>query len=357
MKKIAFIAGPALGHVSRMYTIAQQLESNNDVQIVFIGPSLGNYLEELVSDGFETVTIPIHKAAGVIPYEVFAAGLDEVFQSHQFDLIVHDISPLRWLATTRFPDCPRINVTNVFLTGMAQAQSYQVSRFEVIKNGINRRRARKGLKAYTSAYDFYEADRVLLADPIPLVSRYGELPKHYRACGPCFWNKASELPSALSDVTDALVLSMGSTGRDTFDVGLLRYIISWAGCKSSVYVGNKTQEVRELDIVDHIHRWLSLDRLLDKARVVASQGGAGSTYQALSKGIPVIVFPTHQNHRLLGEILEQMGLGLCIDMSDPNEHIDAYNFESLLANARAFAVETANQDGAAEIATHISELL
>lgn len=46
-----------------------------------------------------------------------------------------------------------------------------------------------------------------------------------------------------------------------------------------------------------------LQKILRKSVLVLTQGGAGVAYKALRYCIPILVFPTHENHKILGDIL------------------------------------------------------
>lgn len=47
----------------------------------------------------------------------------------------------------------------------------------------------------------------------------------------------------------------------------------------------------------------SLAKNLEKVCTCAYSRGAGVAYKALRYCIPILVFPTHENHKILGDIL------------------------------------------------------
>lgn len=53
-----------------------------------------------------------------------------------------------------------------------------------------------------------------------------------------------------------------------------------------------------------------------------TQGGAGSTYQALQAGVPVGCWPFHWNHVILSRHLEAMGVGLLIIKNEWRNQIE-----------------------------------
>ena len=94
--------------------------------------------------------------------------------------------------------------------------------------------------------------------------------------------------------------------------------------------------------------------MLPNAWAVISQGGAGSTYQALAKGIPAIVYPTHRNQAALGQILDRMGVGLLLDDSaDTAARLARLDFATLRLGAARLSHEMRQQNGPETAAAEI----
>ena len=216
-------------------------------------------------------------------------------------------------------------------------------------------RHRRGLPPLQRIQDLYAADRVLLADPPPLVDGLGALRPGYVVTGPCTWILDGILPEEMLPLSDLLLLCMGSTGRGDLDRAVTGRIAAWAGSSQTVYVGSRSDQVRAAGGADRCFDWLPLVPTLERTRVTVSQGGAGSSYLALSHGVPVVVMPTQTNHRILGDCIEAAGLGLCIDAPGDIDKFDRTEVGTLLDNTRRFLSRMDGIDGAAAAARQIEE--
>ena len=70
-----------------------------------------------------------------------------------------------------------------------------------------------------------------------------------------------------------------------------------------------------LQIGDHdlAYSWVSISPMLAKCALATTQSGAGSTYAALSEGVPVAVWPTTRNHEILGNFVQRAEAGMSFD--------------------------------------------
>jgi UDP:flavonoid glycosyltransferase YjiC (YdhE family) len=353
---VLFVVGSALGHVGRLSVPARRLSAMRDVTITFVAPAHGRYTRKVVEDEFEFVPIEIPESARRMPAYEFAGPLEDLLAARAPDLIVHDMCPLRWLSAVRFPSTPRVMVTNFYFTSVVAGRTFQAELFDEVADELGRVRAEKGLPPLRSVFDLYQADRVLLADPAPLLARHGPLPANHRGCGISAWTPDCDLPDELVDADDVLVLAMGSTGHRGLARSTIQQIEQWCGSSTTIYVGSRAGGMRRQGIADAHYAWLPLRKLLARARAVISQGGAGSTYLALAAGVPVVVLPLHNNHRILGEIIEAAGLGVCLPEGTPLEQIAA-DYDAISRNVRAFAAGLDPRDGADEIAAQIADVL
>lgn len=358
MRKIAVICGPQLGHVGRLYEILSRLMDMSPVDITLIVPRDAHYVTTVFGEGVKTVVVPIAKDAEPRRHEIFADALREIFAENRFDLVVQDIGALKFLPLVDFPPCPRAVVTNVFIAHPTVVETSEGMNFAEVEAEVNRKRAQRGLPALGSLLDLYRADRVLLADPSPIVRAFVDLPANFVACGAASWTLAGRLPPELEDRQDLLVMSMGTTGRVNFRPNQIEKARVRAGCSHSVYVGSKFERMRRRGVAEFQYEWLPLDALLERTKIVLSQGGTGSTYQALSKGIPVIALPKHYNQDRLGRILEDLGVGLCVGEDDQiGPRLNAVDFDALARNAKGFAADMARENGAEKMAKEIEGLL
>ena len=354
-KKLLFLSGPALGHVSRLGSVAKHVRQMADAAIQFAVPAFSPHQNTLTEAGFDVVPVNISDSARAFPAIEFADGIAEVFQHVRPDMIVHDMCPVRWLSAVHFPDCTRVNVTNYFLTRAHGAPTFQKEWYDRIHDQLAEIRASRDLHPLTSVFDLYDADKVLLADPPDLFGPQVKLPPNYELCGPTFEQSLGQPPIDLAGDVKILLLSMGSTGRVLPDADLVSHLKHWCRGDTSVYAGTRTTKARSLALADKYFEWLPLNPIMPKCQFAITQGGAGSTYMALAAGVPVGVVPSDPNHRILGDLVEDAGLGLCLGGADDAAKIEATDHATLSANAKAFAAHPV--DGSRVIATRIAELM
>lgn|GEM_PF-2241802 len=314
MTNTVFVSGPALGHLVRVSQIISRLRGLSDARFTVVYPDVKPLPPDLFEQSCELLPVPVEAADPDFPAPEFGDALEQIFSRTSPDLIVHDCDPLRWLSTTRFPSCPRICVTNVFLVAESGYRTQQDINFDRFGAAINQERRRKGLWAIESAREVYLGDAILLADPDWMVGSATGLPRGSVACGAAYWTPEAAVPAELAALDSILLCSMGSTGQALSD-RFCMLAARKAGCRDIVRVhsGNEGVKVRsagQFRIFDC--GIVPLDSLLARARLVITQGGAGSTYQALEAGKPVLVVPTHRNHAILGEMLEELGVGRCV---------------------------------------------
>lgn len=365
MTRVDFVVGPALGHFSRMHVAASRLRELADVDIRMLVPHTVRFPFDIFGEDLPITTIPAPESqwkmslrGGRRLHSEYARGLERAFAANHPDVIVHDCNPLRWLPVVRWPDCPRISATEIFLTHVADLQTVQAQRFILASDQINREREAKNLQPLESVFDLYEADRVLLLDPNQVIDLFGPLPAHYRKCGPCSWSFDRPIPEELIGVSDALLCSMGSTGLE-IPTDLVRVLKARTGCDTSIFVSVSVPKGGPVAVSGDAHDFrypdLPLRKIYDLVKVVVSQGGAGSTYQALSFGKPIIAVPSHDNHRICAGLLARLGVGRLVEAEGNYSALDDYDYPAMAAAAMAFAAEMANVDGPGNVAEAIVE--
>lgn len=358
MGDLAFIAGPALGHFGRLYQVAMRLRDLANCRITIIRPDLDRFDPAIFPDNFEIVRLPAARDKPGLRALPFGDAMEELFADRRFDAIVQDCNPLGWLATTRLPDWPRINVTNVFLTRAAGLDTQQARTFERQVRPINAARAAKAMPPVQDVHELYEADAVLYADPGPILSLVPGLPEHHHGCGGCWWTYEGDVPAEIAGLDNFLLCSLGSTGRMP-DVALFEAVAELFGCGDIVCVYTETGGERpETAGARRIHYFdrLPLAAVTARAGAVLSQGGAGSTYQALAAGKPMAIKPTHINHAILGDMVERLGAGIAADSKGRLPYADRDMGEEFRHGAQAAAAAMSDEDGASEIARRIAEI-
>jgi len=313
MINILMISGPALGHVARLSLVAESLIKISDVRIDFIVPDFCKHLTLPESVGCRVQTVRIKDEDRKFPALAYADQVERLFEALNPDIIVQDCSPLRWLPAIRFPLCPRVVITNAFLSGSAGLETHQVSDFAARKDQLNDMRAKRGLNSLNSAYDLYLGTKTLLSDPMPLVESLSPWPSNIENCGPLCLEQAGDLPETIRDVSDIALFSMGSTGGLESYQAVAQTLQTSPDFGATVYVGSRAKEAKATGCYDFCFDWLPLATALQKARVSITHGGTGSTYLALSKGVPVLISPKHKNHALLAQCLSDLGVGALLE--------------------------------------------
>ncbi len=358
MKKIAIISGPALGHVGRLYKAALAINKIIMAEVHFIYPEHSNYINKLVAGDFKTFAISINKDCRFPENTaIFARGVEKHLSEIHYDLIIQDANPLLWTSLIAFPNIPRVNITNAFLTKLRPEPTAQENTFNKFSKILNKLRIDKDLDPLDNVYQLYEADLVLLADPKPIVNLLGTIPEHYIQCGSCSWSYEGTLPKELIDKNDILLFSMGSTGKTDLNHQFLKIIKEKLGNHTSVYAGSKVDDIKQKHNFDFLYQWLPLEETLCRSKAVITQGGAGSSYQALEKKCPVFMFPTHQNHKILGNLITDLGIGFCIDAETTIDQLQAINIEKMSQNTIKYAESISKEEGSIRIANEISRLL
>ncbi len=353
MKTIAYLIDPALGHVARAARIAEAL--GDAARIVFITPGLRKYVRELLGPSFEVHHIPIKNPPGYLHAAEFADGAQDLLDGLAPDLLMHDMCPMHYLTSMRFPSCPRVHVTNAFLTGPAGFETFQVHWFDRHGPRLQGDRTARGLPPLPSPFDLYDADLVLCADPGFVTAALPPLPGQYQAVGHIAYEVDMAVPEDLWDAEDLMILSMGSTGPGEISPTLLADLKAQSGASRVIYVG---RPVAPIPGVDAHYDWLPLHRLLPKARLTVSQGGTGSSYQALAHGCPVAALPLHRNQEILGTILEARGVAALFPDYGPEARPEVrLDIAAMARAAREVQAEMAGTDGAANAADLIRGML
>lgn len=357
MKKICILSGPALGHIGRLFKVAERIREYGEINIHFLIPARCTFADQVLADKFTYALLPDDGEGPLDSAERFAAAVEAHFRDYSYHMIILDANPMLWFSVIRFPDVPRVFITNAFLTRINAANTVQSKFFAKHGAQLNNLREIRGIAPLSNAYDLYEANKVLLSDPLALVDHLGTRPKHYIACGSCSWEFKGTLPGELAGLNQLMLLSMGSTGPTEINANFLSKVSNITRSQGIVYAGSRasSSEIREL--VNFAYEWLPLSQIIPKCAAVVSQGGAGSSYQALLLGCPLFVVGRHQNHAILADILQEMGLALRLDSPNVMEYLDEGYFDQLKIRVARFADNERNNDGAMKMSEEVYKLL
>jgi UDP:flavonoid glycosyltransferase YjiC (YdhE family) len=361
LKRLLFVSGPGLGHVSRLIPIGDALRAAGEYEIAFTGDTSMKYRGLIEAAGYVFHPLPRNstKINGVyFDLDTLPRKLEMLIDDLQPDGIIVDTGLVNLYSVMRWPkDIPRILVTNVFVTRLSGYRTLQADMFEPGKEVINRRRHELGLAPLDTPDELYEADLVCLADPHRLVREFADLPANYISCGASYWESDMALPADVPDLQSGLIFSMGSTGRAAITAQTVAHLKQITGATSAIYAGKEARNVGTDDLVDYAATMLPLQHFYRDAKLAITQGGAGSTYQALSYGVPVAILPTHRNHEVLGEALEKLGVGRLVSTPEKLLAFEAGDYERMARCARDFAAGMKDECGARDIAHQIGEFL
>lgn len=355
MKSVLFITGAALGHIGRSLLVARALESRMAATIHFACLAGGQHYENLVSEaGFAVTLLPgftLRDQGATI-----TEALETLIAEFDPSLIYCDINPLPQLLLVRFPVVPRVFLVNAYETRLGTDTTVQDLMWREYGEQWNRLREQRGLPPVDDPRSFFDADLVLLPDPEAVVGVPAErLPPGYRLTGPCIWDPPASLPPEIEEARDLLLLSMGSTGINNLPLEAVRDIGRQAGASRIIRIGSFDpgygSEVRQYD-------WLPGSRVVERCRLVLTQGGAGSTYQALRAGVPVVCTPAHHNHVALARRLQQAGAGMLLFHETWQEQLQDTPIDILALERGARLLSSQMQvDGAANAADAMAGLL
>ncbi len=238
----------------------------------------------------------------------------------------------------RLPDIPKATITNYFLTSLGRhQQTAQSVNFDKYGTEWNRQRERRGLPPLQNHYALQDTDLVILADPARLLPADAVLPDAYTVCGPLSWEPDMALPAELENERGLLYVSIGSSGREL--PGPIVTAIQAALGGPPVVVGHPDPAVfpEPLPAGWRRHFWLPGSKVLMRSQCAITQGGTGSTYQALQYGVPVVCWPRQINQTLLGQRIEDIGAGILLkgDLTCRIEKL-ATEFDAVTAVAATF---------------------
>lgn len=355
MKSILLISGPALGHVTRLVSVARQLSSYDDLKLVFAIPSISRFAHLIEQYGFYVHRVKTN-AIGTDLFHIkqFGVHMQALFDELQPDVVVFDCNMLIWTGTLNLRETPSVMLTNVFITKLNEEAPFQEEIFQEHGDYLNRARSLVGLSPLSFVQELYEKDLVCLSDPSAIVDLFGPLPAHYRKGGACFWKSDQTFDGKFELSDETLLSSMGSTGRKELTPSFIQALKTYSGAKQSVYAGHKAAEYGQAGIFDEVADFLPLEQILPKCKLVLTQGGAGSTYQALSHGVPVAVLPSHKNQASLGILVDKLGAGILIEDVERICDKDWPDFSWVQAAAQALSSQMRLENGPQIIAENIA---
>ena len=342
MKKVLIVVGEFLGHWGRSLLIAEALRQDKSVEIVFAGRDSAGNLRNLTKQySFRMISLGADQNKDLL---VFADRLEVVMQQEQPDLIVLDIGLIPWAIYVRFPDTPVAAISQYFLTSLCSEITLQRSNFAKNKNQWNQIRSARGLDPLESADEIFGNSLILLADPNAIVPHSEKMPDNYKVVGAIVWEPPVDLPPELEDAENILYVSIGSSGEEV-PSRILEALMEVLGA-SKVIIAHPSplafSGIRHPAFQKY--NWLPGKKILSRSRFAVTQGGAGSTYQALQTNVPVGCWPFHRNHLILSRHLEAVGAGLYINKNEWRNHIEliGQRYQDMVDSVSELNIEDTN---------------
>lgn len=189
--------------------------------------------------------------------------------------------------------------------------------FHDIHRPFSKIRKREGLSSKYSYLQEMEGDVNLLCD-LPELFPQKDLPENYFFIPPLYYglkNDSDKIIENLDRNKKTLYVSMGSSG-DWQKIAFLNndayrsYNILTSGDYSKIIQG---PNVISFSFINSAALFAEID-------LVICHGGNGTTYQALSYGIPVLCKTSHVEQEYNVDGLERLRLGKCLDDIDPEDY-------------------------------------
>ena len=342
-----FTDGGFLAHVTRTFEVARCLRDSFGHRVVFCGS--GPYMHIPADAGFEVrpvytvdreMTMKLARRAGLCDLRWWRKECDLSVESDlaalrelRPDVVVGD---MHWSLCTsaRVLGIPYVAITNAawtrwyaepieppqghFSTKLL-GETVTKALFPKIKNvltwyyslGYTHVRKRYRLPPVNSIYDLIEGDVTLLADVPEFMATRPGTPHTIRYVGPLLWEANLPAPAWLSRLDrkrPTLYFTMGSTGDAEFFNEAIRV---FGDTEYQVLI--TTGGLANLGAVPSnvfVEEYANGQALMDVSDAVVSHGGNGTIYQALSRGVPVIGFPSIFDQEINMQRVTALGAGV-----------------------------------------------
>ncbi len=210
---------------------------------------------------------------------------------------------------------------------------------------FRRLRRRLGLEPRGSIWDVWRGDLNLMVDT-PEYAPTESLPESFHYIGPIVWEPDLAAPAWLDELDPdrrTIYFTMGSTGFPRF----FEQAISIFG-GSDYQCIMTTAGMARFDSIPANFRVVDYapgSRILEKSDVVVCQGGNGTIYQAMSRGVPIIGIPTMHDQEFNLDRVESLGLGIQLSELRFRPHHLAEAVETVVRNPRFEAAAAASSRG------------
>lgn len=181
-----------------------------------------------------------------------------------------------------------------------------------------------GLKKLVSLYDFLTGDLNLIAD-LPEYCPLENLPRNFRYIGPLIWEGLNDpVPDYLKNIGSSKLIyaTTGNTGKEKF----IQLVIDAFKNDPDYEVVLTTGAFIHPDTVPnisniHVASFIPGSEILKHSQVAIHCGGNGTTYQALSQGVPAVVIPFNNDQTINAWLIKRNKVGIPLSLSEltPNQ--------------------------------------
>jgi len=335
--------GNWLSHTSRPLEITKVLR-NMGYEIIFAGE--GEYLKLPKEEGFPVVSVKTIDPDRVLRcsrsgranwynYELIKECVEEelmLFDREKPDLVMTDFR-LPLSTSTELANIPlavTLNAawTNYYSVRVKPPEHFKISRvlgkglstvlLPLVKSFIlsfdagpfNKFRKENGLPLRKNIWDIWRGDLNLIVD-IPEYGPTKDLPDNFYYIGPIIWEPDIEVPEWLNELEPekpTIYFTMGSTGYARF----FKQAIEIFGDSEYQCIMTTAGMTVQANIPDNFYvvDYAPGSKIMEKSDLVVCQGGNGTIYQAMSKGVPIIGIPTMHDQEWNLDRVESLGIGI-----------------------------------------------
>ena len=343
---VLFVAeAVTLAHFARIATLAKALDSPayeiavaSDLRYADLEPSLGCALHAIRSIPSAEFAHALAQGKPLYSVESLTQYVEDdlaLLDSLKPDLVIGDFrlslavsAPLRkipyaavvnayWspFADTHYP-VPDLPMTRILGVRLAQKLFNAVRPMAFARHAqpLNRVRRSYGLPPLgpdlRNAYTW--GDYTLYAD-IPEMVPTCNLPVHHRYIGPVLWSTHTPLPewwNRLPDDKPVIFLTLGSSGQASLLPMALNALSRLPATVIVATAGKIT--IADTPANAYVTDYLPMDIATRRSRLVISNGGSLTTYQALANGVPVIGLCSNMDQLLNMGAVERVGAGVAL---------------------------------------------
>ena len=332
-------------HLTRLVLIALELQRQG-AEVAFAFKENSQILEHYqfhvfpISDAVVT-DFSSNVFAAYTPSLIEQCVKDElkVIEAFKPDAIIGDLR-LTAAISSKVAKIPYISVVNGYMTDYFDPVDVMISKdtrpfdhkvASIASKAIQRTQKRTlathfravaqkyGLKKLVSLYDFLTGDLTLIAD-LPEYCPL-EIPQNFRYIGPLIWSGLNDtVPDYLKNLgisKQLIYATTGNTGKEKF----IQLVIDAFKNDTSYEVVLTTGAFIHPDAVPnisniHVASFIPGSEILKQSQAVIHCGGNGTTYQAMSQGVPAVVIPFNNDQNINAWLIKKNKVGIPLSLTE-----------------------------------------